>query len=73
MDNPVNIINNIILPPLRLIRMTAVEGPCFHCGVITHESCSEQTLSNWFHKQCYVIHGRNILNNQYNDDLEEDE
>lgn len=68
MDNPLNIANNIILPPPRLLRMTAISGPCFHCGVITHESCSGQSLSNWFHKQCYVIH----LNNQYNDDSEDD-
>lgn len=68
MDNQFIIPNNLTLQPSRLVRMTGTSGPCFHCGAMTYESCSRQTISKWFHKECLIQYRANEEDN--NDDVD---
>jgi hypothetical protein len=65
MDNQFIIPNNLTLQPGRLVRMTATPGNCFHCGAMTNESCSGQTISKWFHKECLIQYR---INNNHDED-----
>lgn len=63
--------NHEIIQNLILKRTSGTPGRCYHCGQITNESPSNQSLSKHIHYNC--LHNLRINNPQLlEDDINED-